>query len=111
MSPPGLMAATRSGGFTAPNKNQLIAAARLVLDNCGIAFGNRKVFRLVDHFVDRAPNGNGYAFFLYLTNAVQLSAEQQRAALLNPDIARAIAYADPTGEAAVNNVMRETRRG
>lgn len=111
MSPPGLMTRPRSGGSTAPSKSELISAARLILDNCGIGFGNRKVFRLVDSFCQRAPNGSGHAFFLYLTNAVQMSADQQRAALLNPDIAHVIAYADPTGETAVNNVMRGARRG
>lgn len=106
MPPPGLMADARPGGSTAPSKNELIGAARLILDNCGITFGNRKIFRLVDQFVERAPRATGHAFFLYLTNAVQMSTEQQRTALLNPDIARVIAYADPTGESAVNNVMR-----
>lgn len=109
---PGLLAATRSGGSTAPTKNDLIGAARLILDNCGIAFGNRHIFRLVDQFKDRAPYADGRVFFQFLANAVQLSAEQQRTALLNPDIARAIAYADPTGETAVNNIIREgMRRG
>ena len=54
--------------------------------------------RLVLQFLDRALRANGHAFFLYLTNAVQMSAEQQQSALLNPDIARAIAYADPPGK-------------
>lgn len=111
MSPPGLMAATGFGGSTAPRKSEFISAARLILDNCGIAFGTRKVIRLVDKFIERAPNATGHAFFLYLTNAVQLSADQQRTALANPDVARVIAYSDPTGEAAVNNVMRRARRG
>lgn len=108
MSPPGLRAATGFGGSTAPRKSEFIAAAQLILDNCGIVFGTRKVFRLVDKFIERAPNATGHAFFLYLTNAVQLSEQQQRAALSNPDVARVIAYSDPTGESAVNNVMRRS---
>jgi hypothetical protein len=109
-APPGLMAAPVFGGSTAPSKNEMIGAARLILDNCGIGFGTRKVIRIVTEFADRAPNGSGHAFFLYLTNAVQMSESQKVAALRNPDIARAIAYADPTGETAINNVMR-SRRG
>jgi hypothetical protein len=96
----------RPGGSTAPTKTELIALARLVLDNCGVAFGTRKIFRLVDQFKDRAPSANGYVFFQFLANSVQMSEQQQRTALLNPDVARVIAYADPTGETAVNNVMR-----
>jgi hypothetical protein len=107
MGPPGLLAAPRSGGTTSPSKSELISATRLILDNCGIAFSQNKIARLVLTFQRRAPHGSGHAFFLYLANAVQLSADQQHAVLLNPDIARVIAYADPTGETAVNNVLRE----
>lgn len=110
MSPPTATAGMRSGGSTAPSKSELINTARLILDNCGVAFGTRKVFRLVDQFAERAPNGSGYAFFLYLTNAVQMTVDQQRAALQNPDIARVVSYSDPTGESAVNNVLRSVRR-
>jgi len=110
-APPALLAQAGYGGSTAPSKNELIRAARLILDNCGIDFGNRKIFRLVDQFVERAPNGTGHTFFLFLTNAVQMTAAQQRIALANPDIARVIAYSDPTGESAVNNVLRQVRRG
>ncbi|WP_234788097.1 hypothetical protein [Mycolicibacterium setense] len=110
-APPGLMAPPVFGGSTAPSKSEMIGAARLILDNCGIKFGTRKVIRIVTEFAHRAPNGSGHAFFLYLTNAVQMSEAQKVAALSNPDIARCIAYCDPTGEAAVNNVMRQVRRG
>lgn len=111
MSPPGLLADIRSGGTTSPSKTELMKAARLILDNCGIAFSQNKITRLVLTFLSRAPHASGHAFFLYLVSAVQLSVEQQRTALANPDIARVIAYADPTGEAAVNNVLKEVHRG
>lgn len=110
MSPPGLMARPRPGGSTAPTKNELIAVATLILDNCGIQFGRRKLFRLVDRFKERAPDADGGVFFQYLTAAVQMTVEQQHVALANPDVARIIGYADPTGETAVNNVIRERRR-
>lgn len=83
-------------------------AARLILDNCGVSMSQNKIVRLVLRFLDRAPNGSGHAFFLYLTNAVQMSEQQKRDALLAPDIARVVSYSDPTGELAVANVMRRS---
>ncbi|MGV7669102.1 hypothetical protein PJN91_17165 [Mycobacterium kansasii] len=90
---------------------ELKAFARLIIGNIGAPLGANAINRLVMNFTQRMPGGSGWAFFLYVTNAVQMSSEQQRSALQNPDIARAIAYADPTGETAVNNVMRQVRRG
>ena len=109
MSPPAAMAALRMGGSTAPSITDLINVGRLILDNCGIEFGNRKLFRLVHDFSDRAPNASGYVFFNYLTAAVQISEAQKRTALSNPDLARVIAYSDPTGETAVNRAMKGNR--
>jgi ABC-type phosphate transport system substrate-binding protein len=91
--------------------NELTNAARLILDNCGISFSQNRIVRLVLQFKERAPHANGYVFFQFLTNAVQMSNAQQQAALLDPNIARVIAYADPTGETAVNNVIRQGSRG
>lgn len=110
-APPGLMADIRMGGSASPSTNELVNAARLILDNCGIAFSTNKIVRLVLQFNRVMPDATGHAFFLYLTNAVQMSEAQKVSALSNPDIARCIAYADPTGESAVNNVMRQVRRG
>lgn len=97
----------RVGGNTAPTQPDLIKVARIILDNCEIPFGTRKITRLVHDFKRRAPHADGHLFFQYLASAVSLTAEQRRAALTNPDIARAISYHDPTGETAVNNVMRQ----
>jgi hypothetical protein len=103
MPSPAATAASGTGGTTSAER--LIKAAHLVLDNCGIAMSPSKVSRIVRQY-RRQVEDNGFGFFDYLANAVQLSDQQKRAALLNPDIARAISYADPTGETAVNNVMR-----
>jgi hypothetical protein len=110
-APPGVSVDTGFGGSTAPSKSELINAAHLILDNCAITFGARRINRMVEHFKARAPRADGHVFFQYLANAVQMTAAEQRRALLNPDIARAISYADPTGETAVNNVLRAVRRG
>lgn len=95
-----------SGGTTGTER--LIRAAHVILDNCGIALGPRKVHRIVRTFESRVA-GNGWSFFDFLATSVQLDAERRRQLLDDPTIARAIAYADPTGETAVHNVMRSAR--
>lgn len=113
MSPPGLMAAqSRPAGSwnsgPGQTRDALINTAHLILTNVGYAMSPTKVQRLVSTF-ERRVQGNGFSFFEFIANSVALSADQRRAALLNPDIARVIAYADPTGETAVNNAMRGMR--
>jgi hypothetical protein len=103
MPPSTAYAVTEAGGSTSTEK--LVRAAHAVLGNCGVTMSASKVSRLVrDYQRNVAPNG--YPFFSFLATAVQLSDEQKRTALLNPDIARVISYADPTGETAVKRVMR-----
>jgi hypothetical protein len=109
VSPPTAEAEAGFGGSATPTKNHLIAAARLILDNCGIPFSNSRIYRLVIGFLSKWPNASGFLFFQHLASVVQMSEAQKRAAMSNPDIARAISYCDPTGETAVNNVLRRTR--
>jgi len=82
--------------------------ARALLDNCDIHISPSKVSRLVRDY-QRRVEGNGFAFEAFLVNSVQLTAEQRRRALTNPDIARVVAYSDPVGEKATDNVFREQR--
>jgi len=82
--------------------------ANATLDASGYALGRSKVRRLVREFTGRVER-NGFEFFEFFTNALLLDADTRRRALLNPDVARAISYTDPTGETAVGNVMREGR--
>lgn len=110
-APPGRPAATSTSGGTtcAEAKGQterLIDAAHAILDGCGYHLGPNKVVRLVRRFEARIAR-NGWEFFDFLANAVLMDADTRRRALLDPDIARAISYADPTGEHAVNVVLRE----
>jgi hypothetical protein len=86
--------------------DELKSFARLIVANTGVAMGPNAINRLVIQFNRHLPNANGWAFFLYIANAIQMSEKQRRAALLDPDIARVISYTDHTGEAAVNNVLR-----
>ncbi len=68
-----------------------------------------KVARLVRQFQQRVE-ANGLPFDEFLCNAVVMDAEQRRRVLADPEIARVTKHSDPTGETAVNNVMRAVRR-
>lgn len=82
--------------------------ANAVLDASGYRVGRSKVSRLVRDFTARIER-NGFEFFEFFANALLLDADTRRRALANPDVVRVIAYADPTGETAVANVMRAQR--
>lgn len=92
-----------AGGTT--STETLIKDAHKLLTNCGIPMSPSKVSRLVRDFKQRVES-NGYPFEAFLVNSVQLTADERRRALANPDIARAISYADPTGETAVSHVIQ-----
>lgn len=78
----------------------LVKHAHKLLANCGVPMSPSKVSRLVREYKHRVEQ-NGFSFEAFLVNTVQVTAEQRRRMLANPDIARVIAYADPTGEAVV----------
>lgn len=84
---------------------QLICAAHDILNGCGYEMSRSKLSRLVRRFETRVAH-NGWEFFDFLANAVLMDADTRRRALLDPDIARAVSYADTTGERAVANVIR-----
>jgi len=109
VSPPtGATLTAAPGVTTSPDLEGLKQTARTILWNVGIDYGPNKINRLAVTFARRVER-NGFAFFDFLANAVQLDAETRRRALANPDIQRVISYSDPTGETAVNNVMRGVR--
>lgn len=111
-APPGAAPALATPAGTCcsgKERDRLIAATHVVLANCGVEVGPRKVNRLVQTFQARVER-NGFAFFDFLANSVQLDEQRRREALADPEVARAIAYADPTGETAVRNVMAAGRR-
>lgn len=103
MAPPALQMQNPIGGPT--SAEALISHAHKLLANCGIAISPSKVSRMVRKYKHRVEN-NGFPFEAFLVNTVQLSAQQRRQMLANPDIASVISYSDPTGETAVNNVVR-----
>lgn len=109
VNPGAATAARRIGVTTSPSIQELKQFAILVCRNAGVTtIGPNRINRIATTFTRRFPNGSGWMFFLYLANDVLNIAEHRRRQILaNPDVARFIAYADPTGETAVNNVLRE----
>lgn len=129
MSPPGLTAtAPAIGVSTSPatdlkqmiagvcedigtaSADQLKQLARTICTDCGIGLGVNKINHVVVRFKSRMPTGSAWAFFLFLSNELKLTEDRKRALLLQPDIYRRIAYADPTGETAARNVDRRRPR-
>lgn len=106
MGPPGLLA-TREATGGSTSAETLINHAQRLLANCGVPMSSSKVSRLVRQFKKRVE-GNGFPFEAFLINSIQLTTDQRRKALQQPDIARVISYSDTTGETAVNNVLRST---
>jgi hypothetical protein len=106
-APPGRTTLSAAGGDT--STETLIRHAHKLLNNCGVPMSPSKVTRLVREFKRRVEH-NGFPFEAFLVNSVQLTAEQRRRALADPDIAKVVSFPDPVGEEAVHNVMRGGRR-
>jgi hypothetical protein len=109
MPPPGaapVQARPAGSCRSGQERDRLIAATHTILANCGVSMGPRRVNRLVQTFQQRVER-NGFAFFDFLANTVQLDDERRRQALADPEVGRAISYADPTAETAIRNVTRE----
>lgn len=111
--PPGVTAGTRPPGGTTKGRRALTSqqmelmtrAAHTALSECGVVVGPSKVARLIRRF-GHALSRNGVTFHEFLGREVALTAEQRHRLLGHPEWARVIAYADPTGETAVNRAMR-----
>lgn len=109
MPPTAVLAtAPQTSGGTMSAEERYNRVANAILDATGYALGRSKVRRIVREFTARVER-NGFAFFEFFSNALLLDADTRRRALLDPDVARTISYADPTGEDAVRNVMRARR--
>ena len=103
--PTTYLSTTRSAKSSGSEMERLKSATATILLNCGFEVGPHKINRLVVTFKSRVER-NGFGFFDFLANSMQLDDGQRRRALANPDVSRAIFYADPTGETAVRNVMK-----
>lgn len=103
MSPPTVQRHSSTGGST--SAEALVSHAHKLLANCGVSISPSKVSRMVREFKHRIEK-NGFPFEAFLVNTVQLTAQQRQMMIADPEIARVISYSDPTGESAVNNVLK-----
>lgn len=111
MSPPDLRAATCPPGGTTTGRTALTghqlgvvlrAAHQALADGGSAVVTPSKVSRSArrfGHLLHRAQ--------LTFDEFVSLSPQRQRAALDDPELLRLVAYLDPTGETAVDNVKKE----
>lgn len=111
-APPGATPGILPGGtttgrqaLTGSQMELMLRAAHHALAAADVVIGPSKVARIVRRF-GVAVSRRGQTFHEFLTNEANLTPSQQRRVFANPDLARCIAYLDPTGETAVNNVMR-----
>lgn len=95
-----------TGGTT--SAEILIKAAHAVLDRAGVHMSPSRVSRTVRQYRHQVEP-NGLPFFHYLATAFGLSERQRRSVLADPEVAKVIVYADPTGETAVTNVLRDKK--
>lgn len=110
--PPDPVPTNSTGGTTtgrdALTREQLqhvIAAAHKALVASDIEIGPSRVARLVHRF-KHALRKSRMTFHEFLTD----EANRDRIMMKDPELARVLSYADPTGERATNNVMRQQRR-
>jgi len=111
MSPPGLRATPRApGGTTSPGSHELaVRAAHKALRDCGVEILPCKVNRILRGFEKRARR-EGVTFHEFLSGAAGLTPGQRRRIAADPDLQRVIAYTDPTGETAVDNILKRAGR-
>jgi trimethylamine:corrinoid methyltransferase-like protein len=105
--PPGIARTSALGCSTGSEDriDKVIRAAHKALAESGVSMSPRKVSKIVRRFGMNARK-SGVSFHEYLSAEANLSPAQRRYLAANPDLQIVIAYADPTGETAVNNVMR-----
>lgn len=83
----------------------LKAEAQRLLDACGVPARPSWVHRTVTNYL-RFVQHTGFPFGAYLLNRVQMTSEQRRRAMSDPECHSFLSYSDPTGETAVRNAMR-----
>lgn len=107
--PPGGTTTGRQA-LTGVQLEMMLRAAHTALAQCGIDITPMKVNRIVRNFA-KALARTGKTFHEFLCDEANATDAQRHLLLLNPEWAKVIAYTDPTGEKAVNNVMHSASRG
>lgn len=92
-----------------PRPEAFARDAGRLLAACGVYRSRAWISRTVRDYMAGIA-GAGFPFGAYLLNRVELNAMQRRVALANSELACFLAYADPTGETAVRNVLRGASR-
>ncbi len=96
--------ATSTGNWDGgPQRDRPITAAHAVLSNCGVELSFTKVRRMVQNYERRAQR-YGFDFGKFIANQVVMSEHQRR--VVADELRKVTAHVDPTGEAAVNRVLR-----
>lgn len=110
--PPNPLPPNGAGGDTTGRKalagsqlELIIRAAHKALADSDIAITPMKTNRIVRRF-EQALRRSRMTFHEFLTD----EANRDRIKMKDPLLSRVLSYADPTGERAVNNVMRQRRR-
>jgi hypothetical protein len=85
----------------------LTAEARQILDAIGVVKSQNWVSRLVRRHLDSSVS---LPFAAVVVAAVETSPAQRRLLAERADLRYLLSYADPTGETAVRNVMKEQAR-
>ena len=96
--------ATSTGNWNGgPQRDRLIVVAHAVLSKCGVQMSRSRVRRTVQMY-ERQAQRYGFDFGRYLDTQVAMSEMQRR--VVADELRKVTSYVDPTGEAAVNRVMR-----
>lgn len=66
----------------------------------------RRLHRIVQEFKEAGIQARGFGFLDYFANSLALDLDTRRRLAADPAIAKAISYADPTGELATSNAMK-----
>jgi len=82
--------------------DHLIRETHAVFNRCGVSVSPGRVIKLVRTYVRRVQ-GDGVVFADYLA---QVAVGEHQRRLVAHELRRVTAYADTTGETAVNRVMR-----
>ncbi len=92
----------RDGDQARLDPDRLIRETHAVFNRCGVSVSPGRVIKLVRTYVRRAQ-GDGVVFADYLA---QVAVGEHQRRLVADELRRVTAYVDPTGESAVNNVVR-----
>jgi len=94
----------RNGG---PQRDRLIAAAHAALANRGVQMSASKVRRMVQMYEHQAQR---YGFDFGRCIATQVAVSETQRKVIADELRKVVSYADPVGERAVSNVLKDQGR-